>query len=171
MAYIALSQMQAIYHEEGQLQDLSPAKRRKARRETIKPLVEAYFAWVKKNIDRVLPKSKTHNGMTYSLNQEKYLKRFLDDEEIPIDNNTAEQSIRGFCIGKKNWIMCDTINGAEASAIIYSLVETAKANKLKIYEYFNHLLTEIPEHMSDTNRDFLNDLLPWSDKLPAECRK
>lgn len=171
LAYIALSQIQAIYHEEGQLQDLSPAKRRKARRETIKPLVEAYFAWVKKNIDRVLPKSKTHNGMTYSLNQEKYLKRFLDDGEIPIDNNTAEQSIRGFCIGKKNWVMCDTINGAEASAIIYSLVETAKANKLKIYEYFNHLLTEIPEHMLDTNRDFLNDLLPWSDKLPAECRK
>lgn len=62
-------------------------------------------------------------------------------------NNTAEQSIRGFCIGKKNWVMCDTINGAEASAIIYSLVETAKANKLKIYEYFTHMLTEIPEHM------------------------
>jgi transposase len=171
LAYIALSQIQAIYHEESQLQELSAAQRRKVRIEKIKPLVEAYFSWVKKNIDKVMPKSKTHNGMTYSLNQEKYLRRFLDDGEIPIDNNTAEQSIRGFCIGKKNWVMCDTINGAEASAIIYSLVETAKANKLKIYEYFNYLLTEIPEHMEDTNRDFLYKLLPWSDDLPAECRK
>lgn len=171
LAYMALAQIQAIYHEEGLLQDMKPAERRKARKTKIKPLVEAYFAWVKTNIDRVLPKSKTHNGMTYSLNQEKYLKRFLDDGEVPIDNNAAEQSIRGFCIGKKNWVMCDTINGAESSAIIYSLVETAKANKLKIYEYFNYLLTEIPEHMEDKNRDFLNDLLPWSDKIPAECRK
>ena len=170
-AYIALSQIQAIYHEESKLQDMPADKRRKERQKTIKPLVEAYFAWVKKTIDKVMPKSKTHNGMTYSLNQEKYLKRFLEDGEIPIDNNTAEQSIRGFCIGKKNWVMCDTINGAEASAIIYSLVETAKANKLKIYEYFNYLLTEIPEHMADTNRDFLNKLMPWSDELPAECRK
>ena len=78
--------------------------------------------------------------MAYSLNQEKYFRRFLDDGEIPIDNNAAEQSIRSFCIGKKNWVMCDTINGAKSSAIIYSLVETAKANKLRLYEYFNYLL-------------------------------
>ena len=170
-AYIALSQIQAIYHEESRLQDMPPGKRQKERQKKVKPLVEAYFAWVKKTIDKVMPKSKTHNGMAYSLNQEKYLRRFLEDGEIPIDNNTAEQSIRGFCIGKKNWVMCDTINGAEASAIIYSIVETAKANKLKIYEYFNYLLTEIPEHMADTNRDFLDRLMPWSDELPAECRK
>lgn len=107
----------------------------------------------------------------YSINQEKYLRRFLDDGEIPIDNNAAEQSIRSFCIGKKNWVMCDTINGAKSSAIIYSLVETAKANKLRLYEYFNYLLTEIPEHMDDKNNDFCEKLLPWSAELPAECRK
>lgn len=107
----------------------------------------------------------------YSINQEKYLRRFLDDGEIPIDNNAAEQSIRSFCIGKKNWVMCDTINGAKSSAIIYSLVETVKANKLRLYEYFNYLLTEIPEHMDDKNNDFCEKLLPWSAELPAECRK
>lgn len=64
-----------------------------------------------------------------------------------------------------------TINGAKSSAIIYSLVETAKANKLRLYEYFNYLLTEIPEHMDDKNNDFCEKLLPWSDELPAECRK
>ena len=171
MAYLALSQIQQIYHEEKQLQDMAPAERRRHRQKNIKPLVDTYFNWVRINIEKIMPKSNTHNGMTYSLNQEKYLRRFLDDGEIPIDNNAAEQSIRSFCIGKKNWVMCDTINGAKSSAIIYSLVETAKANKLRLYEYFNYLLTEIPEHMDDKNNDFCEKLLPWSDELPAECRK
>lgn len=171
MAYLALSQIQQIYHEEKQLQDMTPAERRRHRQKNIKPLVDTYFNWVRINIEKIMPKSKTHNGMTYSLNQEKYLRRFLDDGEIPIDNNAAEQSIRSFCIGKKNWVMCDTINGAKSSAIIYSLVETAKANKLRLYEYFNYLLTEIPEHMDDKNNDFCEKLLPWSNELPAECRK
>ena len=61
---------------------------------------------------------------------------FLDDGEVPMDNNAAEQSIRGFCIGKKNWVMIDTIAGAKSSAIIYSIAETAKANNLKPYDYF-----------------------------------
>lgn len=72
---------------------------------------------------------------------------------------------------KKIDYIIDTIHGAEASATIYSLVETAKAKNLKIYEYLKHLLTEIPKHMDETNMDFLEDLLPWSEKLPEECRK
>ena len=67
--------------------------------------------------------------------------------------------------------MIDTINGAKSSATIYSIAETAKANNLKPYEYFEYLLTEIPKHMDDTNLDFLEDLLPWSEKLPEECKK
>ena len=67
--------------------------------------------------------------------------------------------------------MIDTVAGAKSSAIVYSIAETAKANNLKPYEYFNHLLTEIPEHMDDTDTSFIEDLLPWSDKLPMECRK
>ena len=62
---------------------------------------------------------------------------------------------------RKNWQMIDTINGAKSSAIIYSIAETAKANNLKPYEYFEYLLTEIPKHMDDTDRSFLDDLLPW----------
>ena len=78
---------------------------------------------------------------------------------------------RDSTIGRANWHIIDTIHGAEASATIYSLVETAKANQLKIYEYLKYLLTEIPKYMDDTGMDFLEDLLPWSDKLPEECRK
>lgn len=114
---------------------------------------------------------KTREGLKYSLNQEKYLKVFLEDGNIPIDNSATEHAIRPFTIGRANWHIIDTIHGAEARATIYSLVETAKANQLKIYEYLKHLLTEIPKHMDDTGMDFLEDLLPWPDKLPEECRK
>ena len=105
------------------------------------------------------------------MNQEKYLRVFLEDGEVPIDNNASERAIRGFCIGKKNWQMIDTINGAHSSAIIYSIAETAKANNLKPYDYFVYLLEEIPKHMEDTNRSFLDDLLPWSPNLPDGIRK
>ena len=88
-----------------------------------------------------------------------------------MDNNAAEQSIRGFCIGKKNWVMIDTIAGAKSSAIIYSIAETAKANNLKPYDYFEYLLTEIPKHLDVPDRSFLDDLLPWSPSLPENCRK
>jgi len=96
---------------------------------------------------------------------------FLEDGDVPLDNNAAEQAIRPFCVGKKNWVMIDTIAGAEASAIIYSIAETAKANNLKPYDYFEYLLTEIPKHMEDHDTSFCEDLLPWSDKLPEKCRK
>ena len=170
-AYLALTMIQAIYREEKLLKDL-PAKERMIRRQlSVRPLVEAYFVWVRETLPKVPQKSKTWEGFNYSLNQEKYLKVFLDDGEVPMDNNAAEQSIRGFCIGKKNWVMIDTIAGAKSSAIIYSIAETAKANNLKPYDYFEYLLTEIPKHLDDTDRSFLDDLLPWSPSLPANCRK
>ena len=119
-----------------------------------------------------VPKSgKLHEAFGYALNQEKYLRVFLDDGEVPIDNNASERAIRGFCIDKKNWQVIDTIRGAESSAIIYSIAETAKANNLKPYEYFEYLLTELPKYMDQTDRSFLEDLLPWSPKLSDKLRK
>ena len=170
-AYLALTMIQAIYREEKLLKDL-PAKERMIRRQlSVRPLVEAYFVWVRETLPKVPQKSRTWEGFNYSLNQEKYLKVFLDDGEVPMDNNAAEQSIRGFCIGKKNWVMIDTIAGAKSSAIIYSIAETAKANNLKPYDYFEYLLTEIPKHLDVPDRSFLDDLLPWSPSLPENCRK
>ena len=95
----------------------------------------------------------------------------LEDGEVPIDNNASERAIRGFCIGKKNWQMIDSINGAKASAIIYSIAQTAKANNIKPYDYFEHILNEMPKHMDDSDRSFLEDLLPWSEKLQEGIRK
>ena len=171
LAYLALKQIQAIYREEKKLTHESAGQRLQHRQLIIKPMVDAYFAWVKENISKVPAKGKTYNGFSYSINQEKYLRVFLDDGEVPIDNNAAEQSIRGFCIGKKNWMMIDTIAGAESSAILYSIAETAKANNLKPYDYFEYLLSEIPNHMDDKGMSFLENLLPWSEQLPDHCRK
>lgn len=170
-AYMALTMIQAIYREENMLKDLPAPERQNRRQMSVRPLVEAYFTWVRENVSNVPAKSKIHEGFSYCLNQEKYLKVFLDDGEVPMDNNAAEQSIRGFCIGKKNWVMIDTIAGAKSSAIIYSIAETAKANNLKPYDYFEYLLTEIPKHLDDTDRSFCEDLLPWSPNLPKRCRK
>ena len=170
-AYLALTMIQSIYREEKQLKELPCGERKNRRQLSVRPLVEAYFTWVRENLAKVPQKSKTWEGLSYSLNQEKYLKVFLNDGEVPMDNNAAEQSIRGFCIGKKNWVMIDTVAGARSSAIIYSIAETAKANDLKPYDYFEYLLTKIPKHLDDTDRIFLDDLLPWSPNLPANCRK
>ena len=137
----------------------------------VKPLVEGFFQWAKETITYLRPSSKTADGLRYCINQEKYLRTFLNDPEVPLDNNPAERAIRPFCVGKKNWNIIDSIHGAEASAIVYSLTESAKANDLKPYEYIKHLLTEIPEHIDGTDLTFLDDLLPWSEALPEECRK
>lgn len=167
----ALIQIQNIYHTDNGLLKLPPSERKKRRKSLVKPLVDTFFEWCRKSIDRIPPSSETADGIKYCINQEKYLRVFLDDPQIPLDNNLAEQAIRPFCVGKKNWKLIDTIHGAQASAILYSIVETAKANDLNIYNYFKHLLTEIPKHMDDTDLSFLAPLLPWSKQLPAECRK
>ena len=93
----------------------------------------------------------------------------LSDGNVPMDNNYAEQAIRPFTIGRKNFVMIESSNGAKASAILYSLVETAKANMINTFEYFNLLLTEIPQHMDDKDLRFIDDLLPWSPRVQKEC--
>ena len=167
--FLLMKQIQAIYREEGKLKDLSSDERLKQRQAVIKPLVDAFFAYLK--TINVSKKDKFGDAVGYALNQEKYLRVFLTDGDVPIDNNASERAIRGFCIGKKNWQMIDTIHGAKSSAIIYSIVETAKANNLKPFDYVQHLLEEIPKHMDDKECSFLEDLLPWSEKLPAGIRK
>lgn len=168
-AFLLMKQIQAIYREEGKLNDLSSDERLKQRQAVIKPLVDAFFAYLK--TIKVSKKDKFGDAVSYALNQEKYLRVFLTDGDVPIDNNASERAIRGFCIGKKNWQMIDTINGAKTSAIIYSIVETAKANNLKPFDYVQYLLEEIPKHMDDRDCCFLEELLPWSEKLPKEIRK
>lgn len=174
IAYQALARIGTIYKLEGTLKDLSAEERLKERQATIKPLVNEYFEWVREQLASMLPKGKTAEGLTYSLNQEKYLRVFLENGNVPIDNSACERALRTFCVGKKNWLFFDSIRGAEASARVYSISETAKLNGLRPYHYFEYILTELPKLCDkDGNIDStkLDYLMPWSPDLPDECRK
>ena len=147
---------------------------KKQRQLVLSEKVDAYFAWAKQKYSQVTHNSTIGKALAYSINQEEYLRVFLSDGNVPMDNNYAEQAIRPFTIGRKNFVMIESSNGAKASAILYSLVETAKANMINTFEYFNLLLTEIPQHMDDKDLRFIDDLLPWSPRVqknaPAESK-
>lgn len=174
VAYKALVRIGAIYDLEGALKDLSPEERLNERQTSIKPLVEEYFAWVKEVYasGAVLPKTETSRGLLYSINQEEYLKVFLTDGEVPIDDSASERALRNFTIGRKNWVTINTIRGAQASAIIYSITETARANSLNVYYYIKYLLTHLPQLVDENGnieQSLLEPLMPWSKTLPADC--
>lgn len=133
--------------------------------------MDEFFQWVRDNRYQVDEASATGRGFTYALNQEKYLRVFLNDPSVPLDNNTAEISIRPFTIGRKNWMFADTERGAQASAVVYSIVETAKAYDLRLYDYLEYLLEELPKVINDANHKIPDRLLPWSEDLPAILKK
>ena len=95
---------------------------------------------------------------------------FLEDGEVPLDNNATEGALHSFCLHKHAWKLINTIDGARSSAIIYSITETAKANRLNPFRYLEFLLEELKEHQDDTDRSFIDELLPWSAKLSEICR-
>ena len=174
IGYKALTRIGAIYKLEGALKDLSPEERLKERQTSIKPLVEEYFAWVKQVLadKTALPKGKTAQGLQYSINQEEYLKVFLTDGEVPIDNSASERALRNFTVGRKNWVTINTVRGAQASAIIYSITETARANDLNVYYYIRYLLSGLPsliDKNGNIEQSMLEPLMPWSKTLPADC--
>ncbi len=163
----------AIYHVDNMTKGKSDKEILNNRQASVKPLVDSFFAWIKPIYDsNSLDKAgKTYKAVQYAVNQEVYLRKFLDNALIPLDNNDAEQSIKAFCVGKHSWHIIDSKNGAEASAMLYSIAETAKANELKPYEYFKYVLEEILVHQEDPLDSYINDLVPWSDALPDSCRK
>ncbi len=167
----AVQRISAIYHMDKMKKDSSPEERLKHRQQSVKPLVDAFFAWVKEVSNRNLDNSsKLREALTYSINQEPYLRTFLDDPEVPLDNNKAEQSIKKFCVGKHSWHIIESKAGAKASAMMYSIAETAKANNLNPYEYFKYVLEVIKEYpRGDVPDDVLDQLMPWSDSLPEAC--
>jgi len=171
VAYKALQIIRTITRYESSYRKMSPQERLMERKRTIAPLVDAFFAYLKFQEPLVAPKSRTGKAISYCLNQEKYLRVFLTDGYIPMDNNSAERGIRTFCLGKKNWYTIDTVRGAQASAVVYSIAETARANNLKPYEYFKYLLEELPKHGEFEDLSYVDDLLPWSPKLPDYCHK
>ncbi len=161
----ASNRISEIMHLDNKLDDLDSESRKIKRQHDIKPYVDDFFAWAKEVITKLPPQATTYKGLNYCLNQEKYLRVFLDDGNVPMDNNRAEQAIRPFTLGRKNWVNMYSKNGAQASAVLYSIVETAKANNIRIIDYLEYSLKELVEHQDDVSRDFIANLLPWSETV------
>ncbi len=153
----AINHIRKLYRIETQIKDKSPAEKQAQRQAQAKPLLDQFKAWLDKSALHVPPKSAIGKAIAYSLGQWTKLERYLEDGNLRIDNNRAERAIKPFVIGRKNWIFSNTANGAQASAILYSLVETAKANGLVPFDYLHRLLDELPG-----KPEHIDQLLPWN---------
>ena len=167
-AKIGLDYCNDLFKLEREYENLSPEERKEARLRKSKPIMEAYFAWLKTL--NPLAGSGLQKAVTYSLNQQKTFENILLDGHIELSNNACENAIRPFVVGRKNWLFANTPKGAEASAVVYSIVETAKANGLNVFAYLTHLFSVLPSMMRAGNHD-LSSVLPWSEDLPDYCKK
>lgn len=123
------------------------------------PLLAAFKNWLDEHAPLVLPESLLGRAIAYTRNQWEYLSRYVVDGRAPIDNNVIERDIRPFCTGRKSWLFSDTVAGAKASAMIYSLMLTCRACGVEPYAYLLHVLTELPQRAPDTD---ISDLLPFN---------
>lgn len=155
----ALNHIQKLYAIEKQLADKSPFERYTLRQEKSAPLLAQFKLWLDKSSHEVPPKSAIGAAIFYCLNQWNKLAAYVLDGHLQIDNNRAERAIKPFVIGRKNWLFSATNRGAKASAILYSVIETAKANGLEPLEYIHKLLDELPRRKAD---DSIEDLMPWA---------
>jgi len=157
----ALNQINGLFAIERELSKSTPQERFKARELRSRPVAEEFRKWLEEMSTAVLPKSLFGVAVNYGRQQWEKLIRFLDDGRIELSNNRAERSIKPFVIGRKNWLFANTPRGARASAVIYSMVETAKENGLNPYTYLTHLFEKLPNLESRTDED-LDRLLPWN---------
>ena len=159
----ALMLIGRIYDADEALKSLSAKERLVKRKEVVSPLVDEYFDFVD-GIDPSDPliSNRLLDAVNYSKNQKEFLVMFLKDGNIPIDNGAGERHIRAVAIGRKNFLFCDTIDGAQALAIMYTIVETARASNANVYYYLKYVLEQMPRYMDGTNTGFLDTMLPWS---------
>ena len=159
-----------LFDWEQKFKNLSPEDRKKMRLEKEKPVLEAFWAWAESSNQKVLPKSNIGKALQYALNHREKLETYLEDGNCVISNNIAENSIRPFTIGRKNWTFCGSPEGANASACVYSLVETAKANGLNPYKYLEFVLSRLPGSNFKTNPKILDSMMPWAELIQKTCK-
>ncbi len=155
----------SMFELERKYENLTPEERYHARLERSKPVSDEFFAWAGQIC--ALPKSLLGKAVYYALSQRRYLENVYLDGRLELSNNRAERSIKPFVIGRKNWLFSCTPKGASASSIICSVIETAKENKLKPFEYLKHIF----ETMPNISPERYPELLPWSITLPPHCKQ
>lgn len=153
-----------IFALERGYEQLTPQERHTRRIQQNKPITDAFFKWASET--PALPKSILGKAIHYAMEQKPYLETYYKDGRLEISNNRAERAIKPFVIGRKNWLFSCTPKGAKASAVIYSILETAKQNGLKPYDYLKHIF----ETMPNIQQDKYHTLLPWSNELPDNLR-
>lgn len=158
-----------LFEIEKELKDELPGIRKKQREKRSQPVLDAFSAWLKTQRPRVTPKSALGEAIQYCINQWPKLINFMLDGQLEIDNNRAERSFRPFVIGRKNWVFANSMKGARSSAIIYSIIETAKANNLNPFNYLTYMLEQL-SCIDIGDKQAVDQLLPWSTSLPDECR-
>lgn len=158
-ADIAIGQIGKLYRIETEIQDMTPEQRKAQRQLRSKPLLDDLKTWLEQTINVVLKDGLTWVAINYALNQWPLLTGYCDDGHLQISNALAENAIRPFAVGRRNWLFADTSRGAKASAACYSLIETAKANGLDPYRYIGYVLKHIAT--ADTVEK-LEALLPWN---------
>jgi len=157
-ANMALNHIQKLYRLEIQLKDKTPEEKYQGRQEKAQPLLAQFYQWLEKA--NVPPKTALGKAIQYCKNQWRKLSRYIEDGNLNIDNNRAERAVKPFVIGRKNWLFSNTANGARASAMHYSLIETAKANELIPFDYLKYCLEQLTNPKLD-----IDSLLPWNVKL------
>ena len=168
-AYQAMERIGMLYKIEEMIRDKSPEERYEERQKQAKPLLEAFFEWLHTLEDSVDRSSLIGEAVLYTLNQEVYLKRYLEDGHLSIDNLAAERSLKNFATGRRNWLFAKSIHGAQASATVYSITETAMLNGLKPYHYLTYVLEKMKDLGPFPEKEAILELLPWSTSLPADC--
>lgn len=170
-AQTAVNMISRIFDIDNNLNGLTPEERYKARITSGKDgelclmqALEQFFAWVKDEADVSLPKTRYGKALTYALDQEDKVMRVLKDGRLELDNSLAERTVKPFVIGRKNWLFSNTPAGADASCILYSIIETAKLNNLIPYEYIKYVLDTMPSMI--LNEKNIKSLLPWSKSIP-----
>jgi len=158
-----------LFKIERDFHDSTPKERYDGRLKRSKPVLDEFKEWLRKQSQRVVPKSALGKAIQYCQNQWDKLEGFMKDGRLEIDNNRSERSIKPFIIGRKNFLFSNTPKGATSSAIIYSIVETAKENCLEPFEYLKFLLEQLP-NIDLTDQTAIDKLLPWSESLPVDCR-
>lgn len=161
-ADMALSHFAKLYEIERKAKDLSADERYRLRQEKAKPIIDKLRVWLEKSLPQVPPKTALGKALSYLHRQWDRLIRYLDDGHYPIDNNRAENAIRPFVIGRKNWLFSASEAGAKASANLYSLIETAKANQLNPQSYLKLVFEKLP---NAKNIEDVENLLPWKADL------
>ena len=170
VAYEGNKRIAKIYKIDNMMKGALEKDRLAYRREKVAPLVKNFFEWVKE-MDGKCASVATQKALTYAINQESYLREFLKSGIIPLDNSDAERSIRSFCLGKKNWNISASSEGAESNAKLYSLAETTKANGLKPFDYMKYLLEQLLENEDKLTNELIDSLLPWSESLPENLKR